>query len=460
MLNTHRDMFKYAILFGLLLTASHLLNAQQELSTHFMRQTWQANRTNPALVPEYNFVLGLPGAYNSLTLENLTYNTLFTTDENGQRVLDIDNAILEMEAENAFRENLDIETVSVLARFGPVGVSVSHAFRFNAFTEYPKTLPQLIWQGNAQFVGQEISFGPEIDIFGYQEFAAGVLVDVSKRLTLGGRAKLLSGTGSISSEREQLRLNTDAEVYQLRLDADYLVNSSGSLQYDGFDNLDTNFDFANFNSEGLFQGNTGFAFDFGAHLRLGDLELAASVLDLGSISWDEDVRNYELQGVFEYEGLDFAQGLLEDTTEFGSVLDTIEQIYEVEETSVGYETALPARFYLSATLRLRDNWVAGALFYGERYRGETQPAVAISTNLDVLPFLNVGGLYAFRDDRFDNLGLNASLKLGPIQLMAATDNILTAFQPDNSSSANLRLGLSLLFDKREQPIADGGPKVF
>lgn len=440
-------MRKYITIAAMLLSVAPLW-AQQELSTHFMRQTWQANRTNPALAPDYNFIVGLPGLYNNLTVENITFNTLFK-EENGQQLLDIDAAILEMEADNILRENLDIETLSLMARFGKVGVSLSHTFRFNAFMEYPKTLPQLIWQGNAQFVGQEIGFAPKIDIFGYQEFAAGLFVDLTDNFTVGGRAKLLSGAGSVSSEREQLRLNTDAEVYQLTLDADYLVNSSGSLEYDGFDDLDANFDFANFDGSNFFQGNTGFAFDLGASLRLGKLELAASVLDLGRINWEEDVRNYALEGVFEYKGLDFAQGILEDSTEFGSVLDTIEQIYEVEETTVGYETTLPARFYLSATYRLNEKLTLGGLFYSERYRGTTRPAVAVAANMDVLPFLNIGGIYSFQNERFDNLGINASLKLGPVQLMAATDNILTAFRPEDSNGANLRLGLSLLFAKRK-----------
>ena len=439
-------MQKYIFIIAVLLSASPLW-AQQELSTHFMRQTWQANRTNPALAPDYNFIVGLPGVYNNLTVENITFNTLFT-EENGKQVLDIDAAILEMEAENVIRENLDIETLSLMARFGKVGVSLSHTFRFNAFMEYPKALPQLIWQGNAQFVGQEIGFAPKVDIFGYQEFAAGLFVDLTDNFTIGGRAKLLSGAGSVSSEREQLRLNTDAEVYQLTLDADYLVNSAGSLEYDGFDELNTDFDFANFDGENFFSGNTGFAFDLGASLRLGDLELAASVLDIGSIAWEEEVRNYALQGLFEYEGLDFAQGILEDSTEFGSVLDTIQQIYEVEETMAGYETSLPTRYYLSATYRVNEKLTVGGLFFGERYRGTTRPAVAVAANMDVLPFLNLGGIYSFRDERFDNLGINASLKLGPVQLMAATDNILTAFRPEDSNSANFRLGLSLLLAKR------------
>ena len=64
-----------------------------------------------------------------------------------------------------------------------------------------------------------------------------------------------------------------------------------------------------------------------------------------------------------------------------------------------------------------------------------------------LPFLRLGAIYAYRHDKFDNLGLNAVVKLGPVQLVAATDNILTAIQLYDSNSANMRVGLNLLFGK-------------
>lgn len=437
-----------------------VIMAQQDLSTHFLRHTWQAHRTNPAFFPDYEMVVGLPGVYNSLQVENLTYNTLFVEGADGKRMLNVDQAILEMEGRNVIRENLDIETLSLGARFGPLGLSLSHTFRFNAFMDYPRTLPQLIWQGNAQFIGEEIEFAPDIDVLGYQEFALGAMVELGDAIVIGGRAKLLSGVGSVNSSRDQLRLTTDSEVYQLTLDADYQVNSASSLTYDGFDDIQTSFDFSTFSAEDLFTGNTGFAFDLGAHIKLGKLEIAASVLDIGGIDWDEDVNNYSLRGTYEYEGLDFAQRIFDDSTSFGSVLDTLEQIYEVEESAEAFRTTLPTRFYLSATLRLRDNWTVGGLIFSERYRGNTYPAAAISTNLDVFPFLNVGGIYAWRNNRFDNFGVNATLKAGPVQLVAATDNILTVFQPKDSNASHLRLGLNLLFAPRDSKMKDAGPKWF
>lgn len=422
--------------------------AQEDLATHFMRHTWQASRTNPAFFPDYKFVAGLPGVYNTLLVTNVTYGDLIATNLEGQQVLNIDQAIDKLGADNVLRNNLDIETISLGFRLGKAALSLGHTLRFNAFMNYPKTMPQLIWQGNAQFIGQEVDFGPDVDLYGYQEFALGLAVDITPNFTVGGRAKLLAGVGSISSERTGLRLRTDSDIYQLELNADYYVNSAGSLKYDGFDELTVAFDYGRFDAEKLLTGNTGFAFDLGVRLRLGEkLELAASALDIGRINWEEDVTNYSLNGAFEYKGLDLAQNIFEDTVTAGSILDTLREIYQVESASIAYSTTLPARYYLSGMYRLNGKWSFGGLFYLENYREEVNTAIAVGSNMNVLPFLNVGATYAFRSERLDNLGLNATVQLGPAQIMAATDNIITAFRPEDSHSANLRLGLNVLLGR-------------
>ena len=61
--------------------------------------------------------------------------------------------------------------------------------------------------------------------------------------------------------------------------------------------------------------------------------------------------------------------------------------------------------------------------------------------------LSLGASYAIRHKRFDNLGLNMSVKLGPVQIYAVTDNLITAIKNYDSSTMNLRFGLNLVFGK-------------
>lgn len=434
------------VLLAILLTSLSLhIFAQQELATHLLRDVWQVNKTNPAIFPDHKLIIGLPGVYNNLNANNLTYNDLFT-QENGKTVLDIDNAILKLEADNQIRENLEVETVSLAFKLGKLWLSAGHSIKFNAFMDYPKTLPQLIWQGNAQFLGQNVDFSTNMQFFGYNEFAFGAAFPLTENIMIGGKFKWLSGFGDISTDRTKLNLFTDDVAYELSLDADFRVNTTGSIQYNGLRDLTIDYNFNDFKGDQLFSQNTGTAFDLGVYAKFGKLDLAASVLDLGGkINWEKDVQNFSLQGTYDYRGLDIAKDVLEDSTTIESAIDSLFALYDFTETNNTYSTKLPVRYYLSASYQLNDTWRFGAMLYSETYREENFPGVAVSGNMQLLSWLNLGASYAFRSETFDNLGINATAKVGPVQVFSMTDNIISALRPKDSHSANVRVGLNLLF---------------
>lgn len=422
----------------------------QELSTLLIPDTWQANRLNPAVVPNAKFVIGGPGIYSNLRINNIVYNDLFTTNDQGETVLQINNAIEGLADQNRVLENTDIETFSLGVRLGDFWITLGHSLRASAVLDYPKTLPQLIWQGNAQFIGQTIGFGPEFDFNTYHEIGLGFVFELKKGFTVGGRLKYLSGLNNITSQRSRMELTTDDDIYQLTLDADYLVNSAGSLRYNGWDEIDIAFNFGQFTADQLFGSNVGYSFDLGASYQIGKLTLAASALDVaGGINWKDEVNNYSLQGTYEYVGLDLAQNILENDAELGSVLDTLRAIYNPIENNNAYTTNLPSRYYLNAGYQLNERWHLGALVYYENNDfGLSEAAFAVAVNAQIIPQVNIGTSFAYRHETFTNLGLNLSLQLGPARVLLATDNIFTAIRAKESHSANIRLGTSILFGKK------------
>jgi len=427
-----------------------LAGAQQDLSAHLMRQTWQSNRSNPALLPDARFIVSLPGLHNDFFIENVTYGDLIRQNAEGKDVLDVDHAISLLETNNLIRENLDIETLGLGIRFGKIALMGGHALRFQAHLDYPKTLPQLVWQGNAQFIGQTVSFGPDIQLRGYHEWSLGAAAELLPGLTLAGRAKWLSGVADVSTSKRKLELTTSDDVYQLELDADFQVNSAGSLRYNSFEDISLDFNFGEFDTERFFSKNSGFAFDLGLRFQKGNWDFAASVTDIGQIDWKDEVKNYSFQGIYEYKGLDVAQAILDDSTDFGSVLDTLEALYQPSETAIAYSTTLPMRSYLSAVWQYNPNWRFSGLVHIERFEDRTFTAFAVGASARLLEMLEVGGVYSVRKDSYANIGLNATLNLGPVQVMAATDNILTLVSPKTSHGAHVRVGVNLLFGKFEQ----------
>ncbi|MCB0638726.1 MAG: hypothetical protein KDC54_18980 [Lewinella sp.] len=441
-----RHIFSGLVLF---LTLSSLLPAQNDLSSPLLRDTWQALAVNPAWQPK-GILVGLPGMYSDLYITNITYNDLIRK-ENGQTIVDIDQAISRLGDQNTLRERLDVETIGIALRLGPVGVNLGHRLRFIGQIDYPKTLPQLIWQGNAQFVGQTIGFGPAVDVTAYHELSLGGNIGLGEHLQVGARVKLLSGAGNAHTERNDLQLTTDENAYELTLDADLRVNTSQSINYDSFRDVSTDFNFGDFSLSGILGKNTGLAFDLGASARFGRLQVAVSALDLGaSINWKDDPRNYTLEGQYDYTGLDLAQHVLEEEGELNSVIDTLLDIYEPTETAESYTTEINAKYYLNGAFDVTSRWQAGLIFFAEQAPDEWQTALALTSSYQFPMGLRLGGFYGLRRERFDNIGLNAVYSLGPVRLIAATDNVITVFRPKDAHQANFRLGINLFFGKSTQ----------
>ena len=439
-----RGSFFLCFLFCL---ATAGLRAQIDLSTYTLSDTWQANQLNPAFGARLTgFRIGLPGVRNDLGLSNLTYNDIVRT-EGDRAFIDADALIARLDpVDNTLTERLDLETIGVGMTVGGVFLSLQHRLRYVAYVNVPKTLPQLIWEGNAQFIGQTVDFGPDFDLTGYHEVALGGAFSLGEFFRVGGRVKLLSGIANTSTPRTELTLTTGEENYELTMDGNYRLNNSGTLDFNGYESLALDFQFGRLGTEGLFSRNTGLAFDLGFDAQFGPLELSASVLDLnGRVDWQENVNNYTIDSPRRYQGLDVARDIFEDSLSFDSLLDSLQRQYEPTETSEGYTTELSTKYYFRVGYQLNERLTAGAVFFGESYRGDFDPAAAVTGNYRLSDRWQFGALLAYRRESFSNLGLNITFGAGPLQLMAATDNVITAFRPRDSRQASLRVGASLLF---------------
>ncbi len=439
---------KFWLLLGVLvLGGARLLPAQHELGLHFMRHTFQSTTTNPAFAPEEKLVLSLPGLRNNLYFTGPTYGDILSTNAEGRTIVDIDRLVPLLDEENFIRDDLEIETLAAALRLGKLSLQLGHSLHYLAFLRYPKTLPQIIWQGNAQFIGQTVPLDNDLQLWAYHELSLGLAFDLSEHLSVGARAKALQGTAALSTDadHQSASLFTDDDVYQLTLSADYRLHSAGTFRYDSFRDFDLDFNFGNFSLNDLLSDNNGWAFDFGARYRQGDWELALSVLDLGGIDWSNEVTTYTAEGEYLYDGLDFSQALTGEEVNFDKALDTLEQIFQVTESHEPFRTELSTKAYFSIQYTLHDRWTLGALYFHESLRGETFPAFALSAQRAFFgDLLRLGGSYSLQKDVPFNLGLHATLRVGPLQAFAVTDNVLSLVQPEERSRFNARVGLALL----------------
>ena len=437
-------MSKYFFIFSIILfTFCNNTFAQSEVGFHFM-DVMQSSKTNPAWIGEDKIQIGLPNLHLNYYNTAGTFNNLIVDFIDGKDQLSVGDALNDLSASgNILRGGVELSTIELGYKLGNFRLGLSHAQRIDLFLDYPQTLAKLFLEGNGQYVGETIDLGHQVNLTAYNEFALSTAMNFSK-LTVGAKLKYLTGIANTSVGNNTLTLFTDDDIYQLTLTSDYTLNTSTLINSNDLSSF--RLDFGNFSADNLFTKNNGIAIDLGVVFQLNEkLKLSASVIDLGTINWTENVNNYSSKGSSTYEGFEFSQFSSDGEIEFSNALDTLEEVFNFSETQNEYSTTLPAKIYFSAAYQLNDKWQLGGLFFTEIYQDKVFPMMALSGRAKITDKISVGGIYSARENSFFNLGLNFAVHLGPVQLFGSSDNILGVFDPYKSSSVNLRTGLNLLF---------------
>jgi len=439
-------MFKYRFLIftALFVFCNNTITfSQQEVGLHFM-DVWQTSKTNPAYISEKKIVIGLPNPHLNYYNNTGDFSSLIVDYLNEEKGITAGDALANLPtSKNILRGVLEVETFNIGYRFGKVQLGFSHLQKADLYLRFPKTLAQLFLEGNGQFVGQKINLSHDLNLNAYHEFGLSGAIQLNK-LNVGARVKFLSGIANAVTEKGEVSLFTDDDVYQLTLDRDYILNTAGVENLDETDDFDLSLKTINLNN--LFTKNMGFSVDLGVTYAVNEkLSLSASVLDLGKINWERNVTNYINKGETTYDGFDFAQFVENDSVSFESTLDSLENTFNFSEENENYSTNMPVKIYLSGTYQLNEKIQLGGLLYYENYRGEHFPVLGLSVNTKFKKIFNVGATYSARKDSVFNLGLNFAIKYKAFQLFATADNVVGAFQPYKSSNVNFRTGLNLLF---------------
>ncbi len=443
---------KYISTLILLISASQAF-AQQEMMLHSLSNLWHSNTSvNPAFFPENkHIVIGLPAySIDAAHSGDITYNDIFRKD--GDRtVVDFDNAISKLDPENTLHFDQRLETVSFGFRAGKWGIQAGHAIAFSGTLTYPKSLPDLIWNGNAARIGETVQFGPQADIADWHEWSVGVMRTIGP-LNIGVRAKYLSGISALRTEddRHSMSLYTNPDIYQLTLKTDYAFYSSSIIS--AIDTSDLGFDITlDAFSNKIRSKNQGLAFDLGATLELTKrLTIDASVVNLGGlIKWKNDPRYFQSKAEYTYEGTsipgsDIING--SDSLDFDTKLDTLNDIFRFSQSATSaMETRTPMRIYVGGTFQLTKRWAVGLTVFHQKQDKNSNTAVGASVRWLPLKWLSLGGMYSVNKRSAANIGFHVAVTPGPIQVYFVSDNLLNAFSLKSSPAANLRAGLALAF---------------
>jgi hypothetical protein len=420
------------------------ISAQSDMMLYNFNAIPQSHYTNPAMPQQAKWYIGLPAISG---ISTHYHNSGFSAADLFEAGTNINDNLAQITANLDSRSQLNInnriELLGIGFKVGDGFVNIGANQSVNFTMDIPYQLFDILFSGGGSVTNLDLNEF-DLEVLARTDFYLGYQHRFLKdRLTLGVKAKYIFGQQHAYTDRMNLKLENDGP-YRINAVTDILVRSSGPSAFENFDSGQI--------MELALPNNTGFAFDFGAHYKINDhFDVSASLLDMGSITYNDNNRDYISQGEFEFDGIDF--DLSQD--DFGQALNDARDSLEAalnfrEEAGNVYSRDLMRRAFVSVNYHINDKHSFGALFHTRIWNGEYFNDYGVNYIGRLSRTFQFTTGYSLINGTQHNIGAGFDVKLGAFQLYLMTDNALAA---DYSSvqTTNFRFGINLTFyGKREK----------
>ncbi|MEN7546629.1 DUF5723 family protein [Rapidithrix thailandica] len=431
--------------------------AQTEKTLFHMHGIPQSTGYNPAKQLDHKVSLSLPGissVYASI-YQGGSYNKVVEKNRDNENIASIPGIIKAFKKNPQVTSSSSVDILGVYINTKKVNFNVFVRERVETFAKSPQAILEVIQKGNTHvdYLGKTISIEPKMGFIHWREFAVGGAYSLSEKLTLGANVKVLFGIGHIRTNLHSSIYTENTDNYPVTFTSGGIAQTSGIINLID-DDIDAEDYFANF-------GNPGFAIDLGATYQLTDkIQLEASILDIGRIQWKSNLQEFRLGDIngndrtLTFDALNLATLVNEeqDSEAFEALADSLEKVYtfiqkkdDGEEPS-SYSTGLPVRTHLAMSYELTKGFTTGAIFSAIYYKGVFQPGFGINIRKDISRWVGLAASYSIYPHSYTNMGLGVNFNLGPVQLYAVSDQMISgAFGYRDSRSLSARVGLNLVF---------------
>lgn len=448
-----------AIVLVLALLAGIVAAQAQEVSpVDFMRYNPYQTKTNPATDLPYKTVVSVIIGNIDLDIQNtsLRYDNLFEFDAQGRpATINLRQFANSLKEDNFLGVNFNMDLFTLYRRLSEKSyLTVNYGVKAQVDAKINDGLFKLLAYGNSAFVGENNPAVVNMDLnaMAYQELAVGYQRNITDKLSLGFRGKVLFGFGDIKTDAIDAKLFTDADSYALRMEENIAMRASmprAVYAQDG--HLMTN---GPFKLHEIFR-NPGFAVDMAAEYRFDDrFSLVAAVNDLGFIHWGmnnievkgqiNDAGQFYDHGDFLYEGLDIdqLQRVISDECYREQFFDTLQQYFRIGVNKMGaYNTMLNTNILLRGNFDINPSHRFSAQVRGRFLAGNFRPAVTLAYCGSFINHFNVYATYTITPGSYDNIGLGLSAMIGTCNIYLTTNNLIGCFKPLNASGFNAQVGI-------------------
>ena len=438
----------------------------QPITGYFFQRAPQSVEYNPALRRDSSrFFIAMPGISKidlDLGTSGYTLGDIVNYGEGNYAdslVFDMDRFYNSLSAKNSITQELAYTWFNFGFKAGKSFITLGITEKEYMNPYFSKELVGLFKDGNANYIGQNYQIGNSgFDALYYTEAALTFTREISKKLSFGVTAKALIGRAAIVTEDFDFSVNTPENLsyMDIKLKSQARVSFPGNLEKDE-DNY-----VSGMNMEGVdpFEtltntDNMGWAFGFGTTYKpIKGLEVAASVMDLGSIQWKTNSYKFTQHGSYRYEGTDFSDVFEEnvkngeDQNDFEEIIDSIGNSFRVSDTEEGFTSSIPTKIYLSGSYQLLGSALEVGTVYRKRiWDSGSDDLFSFSANALLLKFLSLSASYTMLSDSYNNMGLGVGLRGGPLQFYVMSDNILPIQDYTTTRGTNFRFGINWLLGR-------------
>jgi hypothetical protein len=438
-------------------------------SMYFMPGVPQSNRINPAIQPGCGFYLGIPGAapvrlkfnsstlgFNDVFMPSPTVDTLRITPLHPDA--DKEGFINTLNETNNILLEGGVSLASFGFRSGKNFLSFDWNVRMDGALYYPRGLFELAFTGLED--GGSISLdGLGVDATVFHELGLGWSRKdfLIPNLDIGVRGKLLFGLGNIATKNSSLTLNTSMDEWTLHSQIEIaasapelvtITENPEQIYPDFF--VDTTIfekpvDVPAILSNVFSLDQFGLAADIGINYRpIEQLQISASVLDIGGINWKNSVTaTYEFD--YTFTGVEVNPFTDFDTTLIDQLQDSLLSGLNVV-AGEPYRAGLNTKLFVGAAFYPVEKIGIGVVSRTDFLNDQLAQQFTGTVNMTTGKFINLSMSYSYVLNSINMIGAGFSFNAGPFNLYLISDNLVSAaLKPFDARAVNLWFGMNLTF---------------
>ena len=418
---------------------------------------------NPGLEIDYKFHIGVPllsGFSSEIGSTGFSLSEIFAVNNN--TITDKISAVLnKIDANDYLKVNTQIEVFSAGFRFDKkTYVSFGLYQELDAIGYLPKDAFTLINEGNTSYLNKSFSISEmiyKLDVLGV--IHAGISRKVSDKLTLGGRFKVYSSALNLETTNNSGTFTTrlgNNNIYVHHLDnVNFNTRTSGLISYNEYIS-----DASTYIENSLLGGNLGTGIDLGFTYHVTpQLQLSGSLIDLGFVHHNKNIKNKLIVGSFTFEGIEFE---FDSNRDYWGELDAaLKEQLPIVGNQDSYTSWRPAK--VNAAIKYSFGEKRSKYCYDNTLKDFYTNAFGAQLYSVFRPLRQQFAFTSFYEKSFSNklqakithtiddyshynIGLGVSARIWKINFYGILDNLTKLSDISSANNVSLQFGFNLLFN--------------